>query len=82
MLLVLYIEWSVGYELLCLYKLSASVQVAFSHGVASSTSLRTYGSAKEGSGDRSNGTGLRESAADTMGDIHSLPSTSKIDWMV
>ncbi|XP_027110528.1 uncharacterized protein [Coffea arabica] len=60
----------------------SSVQVAFSHGVASSTSLRTYGSAKEGSGDRSNGTGLRDSAADTMGDIHSLPSTSKIDWMV
>ncbi|KAL3521406.1 hypothetical protein ACH5RR_019555 [Cinchona calisaya] len=73
----------------------SSVQVTFAHGVASSTLLRTYGTAKEGSsdrrsnstamegsGDRSNGIGLRGSAADAGQDIISLPSTTRTDWMV
>ncbi|KAI8007956.1 DNA-directed RNA polymerase III subunit RPC4 [Camellia lanceoleosa] len=59
----------------------SSVQVAFAHGGASSTSIRTYGIPREGNGGKSNGSGLKDSAADDDDEqlLFSLPSTAKPD---
>ncbi|XP_028105679.1 uncharacterized protein LOC114304722 [Camellia sinensis] len=59
----------------------SSVQVAFAHGGASSTSIRTYGIPREGNSGKINGSGLKDSAVDDDDEqIHfSLPSTAKPD---
>lgn len=63
-------------------QISASVQVAFTHGVASSTSIRTFGVQKEGTCEISKSKGSRGSTSDDGQVLLSVPSTDDADGVV
>ncbi|KAI5670217.1 hypothetical protein M9H77_10581 [Catharanthus roseus] len=60
----------------------SSVQVAFTHGVASSTSIRTFGVQKEGTCEISKSKGSRGSTSDDGQVLLSVPSTDDADGVV